>query len=82
MAYLGVILLVIGSLGLFASLIVLASLRLDSKTVRRYGVLSLRWSFIVAVASVLLAVLGLIIGGTRNISDSLCQIPNVGWHSA
>ena len=71
MTYLGVIMLVIGSLGLFASLIGLASLPLHSKTGRRYGALSLRWSFVVAVVSVLLAVLGLIIGGTRNLSDSL-----------
>ena len=71
MTYLGVIMLVIGSLGLFSSLIGLASLRLDNKTVRHYVVLSLRWSFVVAVASVLLAVLGLVIGGTRNISDSV-----------
>ena len=71
MTYLGVIMLVSGSLGLFASLIGLASLRLDIKAVRRHGVLSLRWSFIVAAVSVLLAVLGLVIGGTRNISDSL-----------
>ncbi len=78
MAYLGVILLVIGSLGLFTSLTGLASLRLDSKTVRRYVALSLRWSFIVAVASVLLAVLGLIIGGTRNISDSLAILMLAG----
>ena len=71
MTYLGVIMLVIGSLGLFASLIGLASLHLYGVTVHRYGVLSLRWAFIVAVASALLAMLGLIIGGTRNISDSL-----------
>ena len=71
MTYLGVVMLVIGSLGLFATLIGLASLGHDRKTVRRYGVLSLRWSFIVAVVSVLLAVIGLIVGGTRNISDSL-----------
>ena len=71
MTYLGVIMLVIGSLGLFASLIGLASLHLHSMTVHRHGVLSLRWSFIVAVASVLLAVLGLVIGGPRNISDSI-----------
>ncbi len=71
MTYLGVVMLVIGSLGLFASLIGLASLGLDRKTVRRYGVLSLRRSFIVAVVSVLLAVLGLIFGGPRNIADSL-----------
>ena len=71
MTYLGVIMLVVGSLGLFASLIGPASLRLDNKTVGHYAVLSLRWSFIVAVASVLLAALGLVIGGPRNISDSL-----------
>ena len=71
MTYLGVIMLVIGSMGLFVILIGLASLRLDSKMVRPYGVLSLRWSFVVAVVSVLLTVLGLIIGGTRNLSDSL-----------
>ena len=49
MTYLGVVLVVIGSLGLFASLIGLASLSLDRKTVHRYGVLDLRWSFILAV---------------------------------
>ena len=71
MTYLGVVLLVISSLGLFASLIPLASLRLENKAVGHYAILSLRWSFIVAVASVLLAVLGLFIGGPRNISDSI-----------
>ena len=71
MTYLGVVLLVISSLGLFASLIPLASLRLENKAVGHYAILSLRWSFIVAVASVLLAVLGLFIGGPRNIPDSI-----------
>ena len=71
MTYLGVVLLVIGSLSLFASLIGLASLGFDRKTVHRYGVLNLRWSFIVVVTSVVLAVVGLVIGGPRNISDSL-----------
>ena len=71
MTYLGVTMLAIGSLGLFASLNGLASLGLGRNTVHRYRVLNLRWSFIVAVAAVPLAVLGLITGGARNISDSV-----------
>ncbi len=63
MTYLGVTMLAIGSLGLFASLNGLASLGLGRNTVHRYRVLNLRWSFIVAVAAVPLAVLGLITGG-------------------
>ena len=69
MTYLGVILLVIGSLILFASLIWLTSLRLDKKIVWRYAVLGLGRSFIITVASVLVAALGLMIGGPRNIPD-------------
>ena len=49
----------------------LAATRLDNKTVWRYAMQSLRWSIILAASSVLLAVLGLVIGGPRNISDSL-----------
>lgn len=75
---LGTVLIILGHVGVIASLLTLAAVSPHDKSSQKYPVLRIRNVAIAAVTSILLVILGFVISDPRRISDSLALIILVG----